>query len=59
MNRTKLEAALAHASVRDPIFLGEGAWHCAWKVQKAGGDFVLRIPKETLMGNRWRLTRLH
>lgn len=50
MDRKKLEAALVHAGVQEPIFLGEGAWHCAWKVQKDNDDFVLRIPKQTAYG---------
>lgn len=50
MDGAKLEAALAHAGVREPIFLGEGAWHTAWKVQRGSGEFVLRIPKDTAYG---------
>lgn len=50
MNQVKLEAALIHAGVKNPIFLGEGAWHSAWKVQKDSSEFVLRIPKEEAYG---------
>ena len=52
MNQAKLQAAILHASVESAEFLGEGAWHDAWKVLKSGRDLVLRIPKETVYGKR-------
>jgi len=42
--------AFRHAGVTEPIFLGEGAWHDAWKVSKDGRELVLRIPKEIAYG---------
>ncbi|WP_236636660.1 phosphotransferase [Exiguobacterium sp. SL-9] len=42
--------AFRHAGVTEPIFLGEGAWHDAWKVSKDGHELVLRIPKEVAYG---------
>lgn len=50
MNETKLEAALKHAEVETASFLGEGAWHYAWKVRKDDNEYVLRIPKEIAYG---------
>lgn len=50
MDNLKLELAIRHAGVEAHVFLGEGAWHYAWKVRKNGADFVLRIPKETAYG---------
>lgn len=50
MNKTKLQAALLHAAVESPEFLGEGAWHHAWKVAKDGRELVLRIPKDLVYG---------
>lgn len=50
MRKAKLDAALVHSNTKDPIFLGEGAWHDAWKVRKNSAVFVLRIPKETVYG---------
>lgn len=50
INPLKLQAAIQHAKVETPVFLGEGAWHYAWKVQKDGSDWVLRIPKEIAYG---------
>ncbi|MFC4713507.1 hypothetical protein [Planococcus dechangensis] len=52
MNQTKLEAALIDAGVEYAKYIGEGAWHDAWKVSKDGCDLVLRIPKETVYGKR-------
>lgn len=52
MNQMKLEAALIHAGVECAKYIGEGAWHDAWKVLKDGCDLVLRIPKETVYGKR-------
>lgn len=42
--------AFRHAGVTEPIFLGEGAWHDAWKVSKDDRELVLRIPKEVAYG---------
>ncbi|MDN7243905.1 hypothetical protein [Planococcus shenhongbingii] len=50
MDETKLEAALIHADVKMLGFLGEGAWHYAWKVQKDHIELVLRIPKDVAYG---------
>ncbi|ANU18438.1 hypothetical protein BBI11_15950 [Planococcus maritimus] len=50
MNRAKLQAAILHAEVETPKFLGEGAWHHAWKVEKDGRELVLRIPKDIVYG---------
>lgn len=50
INPLKLQAATRHAEVDTPVFLGEGAWHHAWKVRKNGSDWVLRIPKEVAYG---------
>lgn len=50
IDKLKLEAAIIHAGVVAPEFLGEGAWHHAWKVRKNGSDWVLRIPKEIAYG---------
>ena len=50
INKLKLETAISHAGVDAPKYLGEGAWHYAWKVLKDGREFVLRIPKETAYG---------
>ena len=52
MNQMKLEAALIHAGVECAKYIGEGAWHDAWKVSQDGRDLVLRIPKETVYGKR-------
>ena len=48
--KDKLKSAIVHAHVEAPEFLGEGAWHYAWKVLKDESEFVLRIPKETAYG---------
>ncbi|MGI2328943.1 hypothetical protein [Planococcus sp. YIM B11945] len=47
-----LAKALAHARIdkSNTSFLGEGAWHYAWKVSAKNGDFVLRIPKPVAYG---------
>lgn len=50
MNKAKLQAAVLHASVESPEFLGEGAWHHAWKVEKDDRELVLRIPKDIIYG---------
>ncbi|WKA55981.1 hypothetical protein [Planococcus shixiaomingii] len=50
MNELKLEAALKHADVELKEYLGEGAWHRAWKVSKDANELVLRIPKEVAYG---------
>ncbi|MGM0896510.1 MAG: hypothetical protein ACQEV0_01345 [Bacillota bacterium] len=50
MNKAKLQAAILHAEVVSPEFLGEGAWHHAWKVEKEGRELVLRIPKDVIYG---------
>lgn len=50
MNRQKLQAALVHAGVKEGSFLGEGAWHYAWRVWKGDIEMVLRIPKEVTYG---------
>ncbi|MCJ1909199.1 hypothetical protein [Planococcus ruber] len=50
INPLKLQEAIRHAEVETPVFLGEGAWHHAWKVRKDGSDWVLRIPKEIAYG---------
>ena len=50
MNQAKLQAAILHAEVESPKFLGEGAWHHAWKVEKEGSEMVLRIPKDIIYG---------
>jgi len=50
MNKTKLQAAVLHVAVESPKFLGEGAWHHAWKVEKDGRELVLRIPKDVIYG---------
>ena len=50
INKMKLETAISQAGVDAPKYLGEGAWHYAWKVLKDGREFVLRIPKETAYG---------
>lgn len=50
MKNQKLAMAISHARVETPNFIGEGAWHNAWKVLKDGSEFVLRIPKETAYG---------
>lgn len=46
MDEAKLEAARAHIGVKVIGFIGEEAWHYAWKVLKDGNELVLRIPKE-------------
>ncbi len=50
MNQAKLQAAILHAEVASPEFLGEGAWHHAWKVEKDSRELVLRIPKDLVYG---------
>ncbi|TWT25802.1 hypothetical protein [Planomicrobium sp. CPCC 101110] len=45
MDRAKLEAVQKHSGVKVTGFLGEGAWHFAWKVLKGSDELVLRIPK--------------
>ncbi|MCP2036501.1 fructosamine-3-kinase [Planomicrobium sp. HSC-17F08] len=50
MDESKLKAAAMHANVEVKEFIGEGAWHYAWKVQKNNNKLVLRIPKETAYG---------
>ncbi len=50
MNKEKLQAAVLHAAVESPEFLGEGAWHHAWKVEKDDRELVLRIPKDIIYG---------
>lgn len=50
MNEEKLKRVLQHADVSDPVFLGSGAWHDAWKVVKANCELVLRIPKDIAYG---------
>jgi len=52
MNEMKLGAALIHAGVECAKYIGEGAWHDAWKVSQDGRDLVLRIPKGTVYGKR-------
>ncbi|MBT2582638.1 hypothetical protein [Planococcus sp. ISL-109] len=52
MNQAKLEATILHAGVESAEFLGEGAWHDAWKVSMGNRELVLRIPKETVYGKR-------
>lgn len=51
-NNEKRLKVFRHAGVTDPNFLGEGAWHEAWKVVKDGYERVLRIPKEVAYGKR-------
>lgn len=52
MNNKRLQEAVKHAGVEAATFLGEGAWHYAWKVSKNKNEFVLRIPKEIAYGKR-------
>jgi hypothetical protein len=51
-NNEKRLKLFRHAEVAEPRFLGEGAWHEAWKVVKDGCERVLRIPKEVAYGKR-------
>lgn len=49
----KIVTALDHAGI-DGVqvsFLGEGAWHRAWKITAGESRFVLRIPKEIAYGS--------
>lgn len=50
MIEVKLQAALVHAGVNRASFLGEGAWHYAWKVCREEKKLVLRIPKAIAYG---------
>lgn len=50
MDEVKLEAAQIHAGVKVIGFIGEGAWHFAWKVLKDNKELVLRIPKSVAYG---------
>ena len=50
MEKMRLEAALEHSEVELVSFLGEGAWHHAWQVQKGKEKLVLRIPKTIAYG---------
>lgn len=50
MDKAKLAAAQMHAGATVTEFLGEGAWHYAWKVLKENDELVLRIPKTTAYG---------
>lgn len=50
MSEEKLKAALMHAGLQNAEYLGEGAWHHAWKVVKNNTELVLRIPKEKAYG---------
>ncbi|SDI15492.1 hypothetical protein SAMN04487975_112102 [Planococcus glaciei] len=50
MEKSKLKAATMHADVEVIEFLGEGAWHYAWKVKKGRDKLVLRIPKDIAYG---------
>ncbi|MEZ0481551.1 hypothetical protein [Planococcus sp. SSTMD024] len=50
MNKAKLQKAVLYAEVTSPEFLGDGAWHDAWKVEKEGRGLVLRIPKDIVYG---------
>ncbi|WP_298827913.1 hypothetical protein [uncultured Planococcus sp.] len=52
MDNIKLEKALQHAGINSAEYLGEGAWHYAWKVSRAGIDLVLRIPKASAYGKQ-------
>lgn len=51
-NNDKRLKVFRHAGVVEPTFLGEGAWHEAWKVVKDDHERVLRIPKEVAYGKR-------
>lgn len=50
MESRRLKAILYHAGSEEIRYLGEGAWHHAWKVRKGSSELVLRIPKEVAYG---------
>jgi hypothetical protein len=53
-HEVKLADALVHAGLEEAqtSFLGEGAWHYAWKVAAKEGTRVLRIPKAVAYGEK-------
>lgn len=50
MDEEKLVAVQKHSGVKVTGFLGEGAWHFAWKVLNGSSELVLRIPKAVAYG---------
>lgn len=52
MNQSDVQKACLHMGLnpQEITYLGEGAWHHAWKIQHKAEFFVLRIPKKIAYG---------